>query len=208
MKPTRARKFFLEINQGAKCYAKTQSEMVKFAMATNPEFFAIILHDKDTTETGEVKPSHYHVLITYKSARSEQAIRSAFDGAHEEQAYSMGDCSKYLLHITPKSMAEGKHQYKPDEVATNNRAYYTDLVNQMDLEEFDPNRIVEYYHEGTIGILAYYMRFGSAIKGWTTLIAQVERALMMSEDKKNEQDRIDGLNKPLWLEEPKNPHDI
>lgn len=192
MKQTRMRKFFIEINPKANCFDKDPKKIEELIKKSKPNFYAEILHDKDTQEDGTIKQAHYHLIIEYPNAKSEQAIRAIFKGAHEEVAVNMGACAKYLLHETPNSIADGKHNYGLNEVLTNNQDYFSELKSQKTLEVFDPDELEKYYQEGTRGILAYYQRFGSAIKGYIQLIAQVERALICAEDAKSneEQDQV------------------
>lgn len=83
--------------------------------------YAFILHDKDvyedTTEEhmiGETKKPHYHVIISFKNARSIDSIKKELELKHVETC-NFYAYTRYLIHLdSPK-----KHQYSKDEITTN-----------------------------------------------------------------------------------------
>lgn len=87
-----------------------------------PRYY-IILHDKDyDIETGELKKAHYHVLFTFQSARRLPTVFNYFSEFSDklkdnsfERINNITGAKRYLVHIDNPE----KHQYKPDQVETN-----------------------------------------------------------------------------------------
>lgn len=77
-----------------------------------PEWVAIT-HDLDTTEHGEVKKEHVHVLIKSRSARTASAVGRLLKlPAERVELKSNGQGAlAYLTHSTEKARMEGKHLY-------------------------------------------------------------------------------------------------
>lgn len=75
--------------------------------------YAMIKHDKDILESGELKKEHYHVIIHFKNARYKKAI--AKELGIEENYLTGCDLKaqlRYLIHIDDKD----KYQYDMEEV--------------------------------------------------------------------------------------------
>lgn len=77
--------------------------------------YAYILHDKDFTDTGEIKKSHYHVVIKYSNSKSISAISKELKIGENyitptKKNYING--LRYLIHADD----EDKFQYELDEV--------------------------------------------------------------------------------------------
>ena len=100
-------------------------------------FFAYILHDKDTTETGENKGIHCHIYLeALKGMSSKNWIEqfSIIFGVDEtavsvEIAGSPSRCIKYLLHALPQNQEDGKHRYDENEAITNNKDLFEEYLN-------------------------------------------------------------------------------
>jgi hypothetical protein len=153
----RSRKWFIEINQGAKCF-ETFKELLN-------DSWAYVLHNKDTDENGEIKTPHYHLYIEYQNARTFQAMRNRFEGAHIEAAQNREYCIQYLIHRNNPE----KHQYKIDEVESN--MHDINIVLEAPyFEIFNPAMILEYFKQGTTTIIAFYKRFGPYVKNHLTLL--------------------------------------
>ena len=106
-------------------------------------FFSYILHDKDTTENGENKGLHAHLYIEAEKGMSSnnwiEKISTIF-GIDEtavsvEIAVSPSKCIKYLLHVLPQNVADGKYRYDEKEVITNNEELFKKYLNTI---EFTP----------------------------------------------------------------------
>lgn len=107
-------------------------------------FFSYILHDKDTTETGENKGIHCHVYIEAEKGRSSSTwitILSAIFGVAEsavsvEIATSPSKCVKYQLHLLPQNVEDGKYQYQRNEIITNDDNKVDELINVTERAKF------------------------------------------------------------------------
>lgn len=75
--------------------------------------YAMILHDKDTLENGELKKPHYHVVIHFKNARYKKAI-AKYLGIEEN--YITGCDLKAQLRYLVHYDNEDKYQYDLEEV--------------------------------------------------------------------------------------------
>jgi len=76
--------------------------------------YAFILHDKDVTETGEIKKPHYHVIVRSKNATWRDALSKEFEypANYFEQVRSEDAILCYLTHANE----EKKHHYELSEV--------------------------------------------------------------------------------------------
>lgn len=150
--PSKCRNYFLTCNPSAECY-QAFGQMVG---ACGASYFAYILHDKD--DTGN---KHFHAVLSFDNARAFNSIINAFKGCHVEECRDLEKACKYLLHLTPASVSDGKHQYKPEEVHTNSLAILNRYLSAVDFEEFDPALIPEYLADGNcLTSYTFVRRFG------------------------------------------------
>lgn len=85
--------------------------------------YAYILHDKDVLDNGEIKGSHFHVVLCAENAKSSNNWIEHFstllgidrDCVSVEMQQSEKRCLRYLLHLDDGA----KHQYDRSEVVTN-----------------------------------------------------------------------------------------
>lgn len=87
-----------------------------------PDRFAVILHDKDLNEQGELARPHLHAFMTFKNPRSCASIAKQLGDKSQtvtvwDDRPNNGFC--YLTHATDRAKAEGKYQYDPAEVRAN-----------------------------------------------------------------------------------------
>jgi len=85
------------------------------------------LHDRDTTEDGEIKKPHFHVLIMYDSVKSlEQAKEdiSSFSGVGCEVVRSIRGYARYLIHADDPN----KYQYSPNDIVELNGADFAHIT--------------------------------------------------------------------------------
>ena len=162
--PKRARQWTLTINKEAQCYPNVEKLLKQHC--SSEDFWALILHDKDTNENGEIKAEHKHAVIKFKNARGFDSISNIFKGAHLEIAVNWLASAQYLIHLNDKS----KYQYCPEEIITNDTSYYNNLLEKASKETFNPDTIYEYYREGCDSILKFYFRFGAQINPYVNLI--------------------------------------
>lgn len=82
---------------------------------TNLKSYAIITHDKDILPNGELKPAHFHCVLTFSNATT---IKSIADTIGVEMQYvekirtTTKSARLYLIHRNDPD----KYQYSPDEV--------------------------------------------------------------------------------------------
>lgn len=87
--------------------------------------YAMILHNKDVLENGELKKEHLHVVIHFKSARYRKAV--AKELGIEENYITGCDLKaqlRYLIHIDDKD----KHQYEIEEVEGTLKKLFLDYI--------------------------------------------------------------------------------
>lgn len=88
----------------------------------NPKKFAVILHDKEQDENGNIEPPGYHAMITFDNARSVNNLAKQLGILPQNiEVWDKGinNGFSYMLHRTRKAQAEGKHEYDPSEVIAN-----------------------------------------------------------------------------------------
>lgn len=74
--------------------------------------FAYILHDKDLDDNGELKKSHCHVMVNFKTPRKESFIKNRFCVKHIESVSSEKSYLEYMLHLG----YDDKYQYNVSEL--------------------------------------------------------------------------------------------
>lgn len=85
------------------------------------------LHDMDTNPDGEIKKSHWHVMIVFdgnKSIDQAQDIFTSISGVGCEVVQSLRGYSRYLCHLDNPE----KHQYLPEDVRALCGADYTSAI--------------------------------------------------------------------------------
>ena len=134
----RVRSYFLTINKNAECFDKL-ADLVAKAIGAN-DYFAYILHDKDTKETGEVVEPHYHLLLVFKNARSFEAIQHMFTGAHIEETINIVSAVNYLIH----NGKPDKYNYEKSAIVTNSKDWLKSKFQVVKREEFIEDRLPYY----------------------------------------------------------------
>lgn len=118
--------------------------------------YAYILHDKDKWEkdvinenTGEIehrkgdpKKKHWHVLITFENARTDQAIKDILenDKIHIEKS-SFYEMTRYLIHLDHPQ----KYQYNSQEIITNIQERINNALKREYNKEEEKSRILLEY---------------------------------------------------------------
>jgi len=101
--------------------------------------YYIILHDSDfDKETGECKKPHYHVLFTFKSPSRLPTVVNHFSEFSDklkensfERINNITGAKRYLVHFDNLE----KHQYKPDQVETNDSQFKDIFIQQVSKDE-------------------------------------------------------------------------
>ena len=164
---TRARTFFITINQTAQCFSELTTCLPNICKQT--DFFAYVMHDKDVTEQGELKKPHFHLVLKFENARTFESIQKKLLGAHIETSNNFTAICQYLIHLNDTT----KHQYAQEEVITNNIDLLNHELSKKNYEKFDPNELYRYAQEGYDTKLKLFKRFGAQIQGYLNLINQL-----------------------------------
>lgn len=153
----RVRSYFLTINKNAECFENLADLVAK---ATSPnDYFAYILHDKDTKETGEIVEPHYHLLLVFKNARSFEAIQRSFVGAHIEETLNIVSAVNYLIH----NGKPNKYIYERSAIITNSKNWLKSKFQVVKREEFIEDKLPYYILvEGYDTYLRLCRRFGAS----------------------------------------------
>lgn len=79
--------------------------------------YAMICHDKDTDENGEIKKPHYHVVLKFKNPKWNTSLADelGITPNYIEEPRSLKKSLEYLIHYNEPE----KYQYSIDEVSGN-----------------------------------------------------------------------------------------
>lgn len=111
--------------------------------------YALIKHDKDVEDTGEVKKEHFHVVVAFDNAKWNTALAEELQitSNYIQKCANFENALEYLIHYNDQN----KHQYSIDEVqgtlkiklaqfllkndtTEDDRVQYMfDYINEMDL---------------------------------------------------------------------------
>lgn len=153
----RVRSYFLTINKNAECFDNL-ADLVAKAIGAN-DYFAYILHDKDTKETGEIVEPHYHLLLAFKNARSFETIQRRFTGAHIEETLNIVSAVNYLVH----NGKPNKYAYDKSAIVTNSKNWLETKFQVVKREEFIEDKLPYYILvEGYDTYLRLCRRFGAS----------------------------------------------
>lgn len=153
-KSDRSRLFFLTAHKNAPCFEHME-EILKDGKF---ELYALILHDKDIEEDGTITPPHWHAVLECPNARTFNAIRKQFEGAHIVIPDYKKSTYQYLLHNSPNS--KEKYQYDFEKIISNSPESVKAIIESEEYEPFQVNRVNEYIVEGTTTAFRFNNRFG------------------------------------------------
>lgn len=153
----RVRSYFLTINKNAECFDNL-ADLVAETIGTN-DYFAYILHDMDTKETGEVVEPHYHLLLVFKNARSFETIQRIYTGAHVEETLNIVSAVNYLIH----NGKPNKYAYEKSAIVTNSKNWLESKFQVVRREEFIEDKLPFYILcENCDSFLRLCRRFGAS----------------------------------------------
>jgi hypothetical protein len=119
------------------------------------------LHDKDIDPTGELKKSHYHVIITYSGPTSFSIVQGITESLNAPVPIALEQVKGYYRYLTHKDNPE-KFQYDENDIKTINGFDITEFVEvskaellnyKIEIEKLiDEKNIIEY------SILLRYLR--------------------------------------------------
>ena len=156
-KNERQRAFNLVINKNAKCYGEVKQIIENLC---NLALYGLILHDKDTTEEGQIKEPHYHLFLKFKNARTFQSLSKQFEGAHIESVLNENQSIKYLMHQTTAAKAQGKYQYSINELLTNDITKIQEVLKEEDYHTFIVEDVPKYIANGILHPYSFARYFG------------------------------------------------
>lgn len=192
----KARNWFIEVNQKAQCYNENLKELEKIIKENfNYKQYAIILHDKDVLENGDLKTKHIHIVLELENAITFQSVQKKLLGAHIEIANNINYCYAYLVHESPNS--KEKYNYNSNNIISNNldlvKRYITDISN---VEPFNQSLFITYIARGIKDIYKFTKIFGFDItkKYWKVY------QLLIEESYKNEEMKEDIEKAKIELE--------
>lgn len=149
----RYRNYFLTVNEGAQCFPA----FAHYVDQSGREWGAWILHDKD-----EGTSPHIHAVLTFPNGKTSRTIAKAFPGAHVEPCRSIRNAVAYLLHKTPSSMEDGKHEYEASEIVSTDPESLNAILTAPEArhEPFSDASIVCYIAQQTVTPYRFLQRFG------------------------------------------------
>lgn len=184
----RYKEFFITAHLSAVCY----ENMIDIVRELNCDLYALITHDKDKTLEGEEwkdTPTHKHLVLFLKNGTTLKSICNKFEGAHVELVQYKNKAVKYLIHSTDN--AREKYQYSLDKIISNSIERVEDIINSVEKEHFNEDKVKEYIAEGTTTKFRFLERFGlSAFKQWWKPYEELVRASYLDEEFKTEIERI------------------
>lgn len=98
-------------------YQENEKDMMTLEKIKKNYKYAYIIHDKDTTEDGEIKKEHIHVFMEFENERSIKSIAKELNVEEYdvEKIRNKIGAIRYLIH---KDNPE-KHQYQQEKIVTN-----------------------------------------------------------------------------------------
>lgn len=85
---------------------------------TQIKSYCIITHDKDILPSGEIKPPHFHAVLTFKNATTINSIAKAIGVAPQYVNKIKSTTKTAQLYLVHRNNSE-KYQYSPEDVKAN-----------------------------------------------------------------------------------------
>lgn len=113
------------------------------------------LHDRDTTEAGEIKKAHHHIMIDFDSPKTLKQAREVFESigatAHVETVKSKQGYLRYLCHLDETDGAK----YDPAEVVCMNGAKYEIIEERAPVDKFAVSKqIIQFCRDNDVSNFA------------------------------------------------------
>lgn len=101
-------------------------------LANHVEHFALITHDKDKDERGNIKPPHTHICLKcFRNIR----VNNMVDYFHADSMSNMLNNAynrfHYLMHDSEQCRKEGKYQYDISEVLSDDLSFWQSLQKEV-----------------------------------------------------------------------------
>lgn len=100
------------------------------------EFAVSPLHDKDLNPTGEVKKSHYHILLSYGNTTTYNNIKSICDDLNCPIPQKVANCKgmiRYFIHLDNPE----KYQYNMSDIQVYNGFDLADLMKPTSTDKYN-----------------------------------------------------------------------
>lgn len=113
--------------------------------------YAMIVHNKDTNDEGELKKEHTHVVVSFPNAKWNTALAEELGIAlnYIEKCRSLDNALEYLIHYNDDS----KHQYEFDEVQGNLKAKLKQIMANDGKDENQKALELINYIESQVGLI-------------------------------------------------------
>lgn len=192
-----AQNIFVEIH----CDGKIKEVGAVLANPSNwpfaTKFYSYILHDKDTTETGELKVPHYHLLALTEKKQGKKkwldTLQDMFPMLPREAltisvVQSERACNRYLTHIDYKD----KFQYSSDSVISSNIKRYLRCLEEVKDDNPSWDTICSWTGESDIYEAVGLKNYHRAKEVW--------KDTYYAQERENEIDRLKGQLDALYVE--------
>lgn len=131
--------------------------------------YAMICHNLDTDENGELKKEHYHVVIRFKNAKWNTALAEELGITENyiEESRSLKRSLLYLIHYYD----ENKYQYKIDDVSGTLKSRLKEFI--LNETKTESEKVVEIFDmiDSTHNIIEFsgFVRHIASIGYWDVL---------------------------------------
>lgn len=120
--------------------------------------FVSPLHDSDVNPDGEVKKSHYHVLLCFEGPKTRQQAADIFDkigGVGCEVVQSLRGYARYLCHLDNPE----KHQYDPEEVTCLSGSDYFSAIDLPTSKYKAVSEMIDFCVDNNVVSYAYLLEY-------------------------------------------------
>lgn len=127
--------------------------------------YAIILHDRDCDEYGEIKKEHYHIVLRFKNAKWNTALAEELNitSNYIEESRSLKHSLLYLIHY----FDEDKFQYVLDDVKGSLKTRLKDIINNSQKTSDEKSiDIMKWIDEQEYLTISQFMWYCSSIGYW------------------------------------------
>lgn len=168
------RAYFITINEGAPCY----DNALDIAKEMRHELYALIVHDKDVMEDGQLKKTHKHLVLELVNPIAFTSMQKHFKGAHIEPIKYKKSAYQYLIHNSLTS--KEKYQYPLTDIISNNFELVKEIIESEEVETFNESKVLLYYHQGITTQYLFFKHFGieTTKKYWQTYKQLCEEVTM------------------------------
>ena len=142
------------------------------------ELYALIVHDKDVMEDGQLKKTHKHLVLELVNPIAFTSMQKHFKGAHIEPIKYKKSAYQYLIHNSLTS--KEKYQYPLTDIISNNFELVKEIIESEEVETFNESKVLLYYHQGITTQYLFFKHFGieTTKKYWQTYKQLCEEVTM------------------------------